>query len=76
MGILSIKIKNFKSLKNVYFDFSNKYDAFCILGENGAGKSNFLDSIKYFYEKLTSQKCFSNNVLDKVNTYSQKCKSK
>jgi hypothetical protein len=72
MGILSIKIKNFKSLKNVYFDFSNKYDAFCILGENGAGKSNFLDSIKYFYEKLTSQKCFSNNVLDKVNTYSQK----
>lgn len=72
MGILSIEIKNFKSLKNVYFDFSTKYDAFCILGENGAGKSNFLDSIKYFYEKLTSKECFGDNVLDKVNTYSQK----
>ncbi len=72
MGIQSIKIKNFKSLKNVYFDFSNKYDAFCILGENGAGKSNLLDAIKYFYEKLSSKDQFGENILDKVNTYSQK----
>ena len=53
------------NLSNVLKEFPNKYDAFCILGENGAGKSNFLDSIKYFYEKLTSQKCFSNNVFFK-----------
>lgn len=72
MGISTIEIKNFKSLKSIYYDFSSQYDAFCILGENGAGKSNFLDAIQYFYEKLSSKKCFGDDVLDKVNTYSQK----
>lgn len=72
MGILAIKIKNYKSIKNLSFNFSKNYDAFCLLGTNGAGKSNLLDAIEYFYDRLSSKDFYGENVMDKINMYSQK----
>ena len=53
MPIKSISIVNFKSIRKIKLNFeNNKYDLHCILGKNGVGKSNILDSIKYFYDNL------------------------
>lgn len=72
MGICRISIKNYKSIKKVCYEIDNQHDVYCILGKNGAGKSNFLDAIKYFYERLDIKNSSNNTVLDKVNTYTQK----
>lgn len=72
MPIKAIKIKNFKSLKNIKIDFGNKrYDLCCITGRNGAGKSSILQCIKYFYDNLIYNN-IDRNVIDNSNPYISK----
>jgi predicted ATP-dependent endonuclease of OLD family len=47
MKIKSIKIHNFRSIKEIQFDC---YDYNVIVGPNDSGKSNIIDAIRIFYE--------------------------
>lgn len=47
MKIKSIKIHNFRSIKDAFFNLDN-YSV--LLGENNAGKSNIISAIRIFYE--------------------------
>lgn len=70
MGIYSIRIVNYKSLKNISFSMEkNLYHLYCILGKNGAGKSTFIDAISYFYENLSKISNYNKFVIDKMNPY-------
>ena len=56
--ITYIELKNFKSFKNTRFDFrkgKKSYKKFvAIYGENGSGKSNFVDSLSFLRLSLES----------------------
>jgi len=67
MTIKMIEIKNFKSLENVKISLSNLN---CLIGENGVGKTNVLNAIKYFYENLIEEN-ISSKYYDKKNPYKQ-----
>ncbi|MBM3436300.1 MAG: DNA replication/repair protein RecF [Bacteroidetes bacterium] len=45
MFLQKLKLTNFKNYREAEFDFSNKIN--CFIGNNGAGKTNILDSIHY-----------------------------
>jgi DNA replication and repair protein RecF len=45
MFLLKLKLTNFKNYSWAEFDFSSKIN--CFIGNNGAGKTNILDSIHY-----------------------------
>ena len=71
MGITKISIKNYKSIKNVSINFEReKYDLQCFIGENGAGKSNLIDAIDYFYKSLLGQNT-KQDIIDINNKYLQ-----
>lgn len=73
MGICKIIIKNYKSLKNVVLDVNkDDYEIQCLLGENGSGKSNFIDALKYYNDNLQNLDMESNDIFDKRNPYVQK----
>lgn len=72
MGISRIHIKNYKSIKNVTFYLKrDEYVLQCLIGKNGAGKSNFLDAINYFYLMLSDTITNVQNVIDSSNIYLQ-----
>lgn len=50
MSLYRIHIENFKSIKRVDLSF-DQLNVF--IGENGAGKTNILEAIDYFYSNLT-----------------------
>ena len=56
MYIEDISIVNFKNLKDVNLEFSQKLN--CFIGKNGSGKTNMLDAIYY----LSFCKSFSNSI--------------
>jgi AAA15 family ATPase/GTPase len=64
MSFKRINIKNVKSLKNVYLNFSN---ITCIIGENGTGKTNVIKSLEFFQDCLSSKT--SSILIDKANPY-------
>ena len=53
-----VKLKNFLSFRDITFDFkrsgSNVKDFVAIYGENGSGKSNFVQSFDFLWHTLTS----------------------
>ncbi len=51
MYLDKIKIKNYKNLKNIELSISPKIN--CLIGKNGAGKTNFLDTV-YFLSNTRS----------------------
>ena len=68
-----IKLKNFMSFKNVIFDFRNGSKGakrfVSVYGENGSGKSNFVNSIDLLIESIhTINKRFY-NVIEFMNWY-------
>lgn len=67
-----IQIHDYKSIGDIIFDFSSKKNNIvCLLGKNGAGKSNILKSIYYFFDYL--DKNYSDiPIHDTVNPYKQK----
>ncbi len=73
MGISKVQIRNYKSIKNVSFSFgSDKETMHCLIGKNGAGKSNFIDAICYFHNMLGG-KSPSQDIMDSNNIYAQSC---
>ena len=64
----SIKIRNFLGIKKYDFDYSNN-GVFLILGENGSGKSSFLDALIWvIFNKVTRGNLLKNDI---VNEYSE-----
>ena len=71
MGITKVSIRNFKSIKNILINLErDKYDLQCFIGENGAGKSNFLDALNYFYKNLVVEN-IEKGIIDTNNKYLQ-----
>ncbi len=66
MPLTRLIIKNFKSIKNCDISLS---ELNVLIGENGAGKTNLLDAISYFYRNLTDSN-ISEHVFDENNHYS------
>src|ERR1035437_10334473 len=62
MYLKSISIQNFKNFKDSEFSFSDRIN--CIIGPNGVGKTNILDSIYYlsFFKS-----CFNNIDIANIN---------
>lgn len=73
MGITKVQIRNYKSIKNISFCFGQGgHVMHCLIGKNGAGKSNFIDAICYFYSMLGG-KGTSQDIMDSNNIYVQSC---
>jgi len=47
-----LKIENYKNIKNVEFDFSNKDGITVLIGNNGCGKSNILEALSSIFAGL------------------------
>lgn len=64
MKLVSIKIKNYKSIKEVVFDLDHDIpeQTYSLIGINEAGKSSFLEAISFFDEKeiIIEKKFFHN----------------
>lgn len=72
MGISTIKILNFKSIKELSIDFDKtESDIYCMLGKNGAGKTTVIDAIRYLYKKANNP-LETETVIDRLNIYAQK----
>lgn len=70
--IKSIKIRNFKSIENMTFDFEIGNNIICLLGKNGSGKSTIFKAINFFFDNINKK--FSEEIaVDKINPYVQKC---
>lgn len=65
MHIQNIKIQNYKNLSDIELDVSPKIN--CLIGKNGAGKTNFLDTI-YF---LSNSRSYFNHIDSKNILYGQ-----
>ena len=65
MGIVNIKIRNFKSAKKVDYDLS-KGKVNCLIGKNGVGKTTIERAIVYFYE-IANNPYELKDVADKMN---------
>lgn len=72
MSLCRIHIENFKSIKHVDLSF-NQLNVF--IGENGAGKTNILEAIDYFYSNLTGTNV-RQDVFDINNHFSNQVKIK
>ncbi len=66
MSLSRIVIKNFKSIKECDIAVT---ELNVFIGENGAGKSNLLDAIRYFYANLTDS-AENESYFDENNRYS------
>ncbi len=67
MSISALEISNFKSIKNLKMSFK---EINFLLGHNGAGKTNILKAINYFYNNLTEVK-IDHRFFDNNNPYSK-----
>lgn len=65
MSIERIHIENFKSIKKCDLLMNNLS---FIIGENGTGKTNLLEAIKYFYDNMTDSH-IRNDIFDMKNKY-------
>lgn len=66
MPLKRIKINNFKSIKHCDMSFEKLNT---LIGENGAGKTNIIEAINYFYCNLTENN-LSENIFDENNRFS------
>ena len=66
MSICRIQIRNYKSIRHADL-FPNHVNLF--IGENGAGKTNILEAIQYFYSNLCSKNP-RNDIFDCNNRFS------
>ena len=70
--IKSIKIRNFKSIENMVFNFEAGNNIICLLGKNGSGKTTIFKAISFFFDNL-NRKFSEEIVVDKINPYIHKC---
>lgn len=66
MPLKKVTIRNFKSIKHCVINFE-KINTF--IGENGAGKSNIIEALNYFYCNLTENN-LSDHIFDENNRFS------
>ena len=52
MKLLSLYIEEYKNIKKQTFDFSNHEGLTLLVGNNGSGKSNLLESISDIFSNL------------------------
>ena len=68
-----IKLKNFMSFKNVIFDFRNGSKGakrfVSVYGENGSGKSNFVNSIDLLMESIYTRNRNFYRVVELMNPF-------
>ena len=71
--IKKIIIENFKSIERVQFDFDKPtQEIICLIGKNGAGKSNIFKALRYFFDHIN--KPYSDQIIiDNSNPYIQCC---
>lgn len=62
MGIESIRIRNLLSFDDLFIQEIK--DINCIIGQNNVGKSNLLNLISYFYEKLSDNRAIPPSLHD------------
>lgn len=69
--IKKIVIENFKSIEKVLFNFDKPtQEIICLIGKNGAGKSNIFKALRYFFEHI--DKPYSDEeIIDNSNPYLQ-----
>lgn len=60
MKIQNIEISNFKGIEHVSFDLS-KNNVFCLSGENGKGKTSFLEAVNFLLTKNVPANFIRNN---------------
>jgi predicted ATPase len=65
MSVCKVTIENFKSIKSCDPDINALT---CLIGENGAGKSNVLQAIRYFYAVIATSK-LSDDIFDTHNKF-------
>lgn len=70
MALCRIQIDNFKSIKHADLSL-NRMNVF--IGENGAGKTNILEAIVYFYSNLSASN-IRNDIFDCNNHFSNQIK--
>ncbi|CAH0318086.1 retron Eco8 family effector endonuclease [Priestia megaterium] len=68
MSIVNIEIKNCKSIKQMKIDLKALN---CIIGRNGAGKTNLIKAISYFFQSLSTDSTIF-DLRDKRNPYSDR----
>jgi len=52
MRLLSVKIEEYKNLKNFEIDFSEDRKMFALIGKNGSGKSNFFEALVTIFRNV------------------------
>lgn len=52
MRLLSLEIERFKNLHDIFVKFDAESPYTVLVGENGAGKSNFIEAITYIFRNL------------------------
>ncbi len=52
MRLLSVKIKDYKNLKNFEIDFAKDHNIFALIGKNGSGKSNFFEALITIFKNV------------------------
>ncbi len=55
MHLQSLKIKSFRNLEDIAITFDEKFTSHAIIGQNGSGKSNLLESIITIFRDLDLQ---------------------
>lgn len=55
MHLQSLKIKSFRNLVDITITFDEKFTSHAIIGQNGSGKSNFLEAIITIFRDLDLQ---------------------
>lgn len=65
MSIISIEIKNCRSIKNLKLSLN---EISMLVGQNGVGKSNIFKAIQYFYDNLTDSS-LDKSMFDTKNPY-------
>lgn len=56
MRLKSLYIKDYKNIKNQFFDFSNNTGYIALIGLNGSGKSNLLEAIGLIFNGILNHK--------------------
>ena len=72
MGIVKVKIENFRTIDRMNLDVKESGIS-CLIGKNGVGKTTIINAIRYLY-KVAEQPYDIEQIIDKKNSYVQRTK--
>lgn len=70
--LISLKIENFKNLKNIEINFANNKNFSIIIGNNASGKSNILEAISAIFTEIYTRKRIQNFKFELIYQYQNK----